>query len=87
MPAIQMFLFAAVAGNGQAATVGTVPLDSRAAESHGLPTSLRLPIGAVVVIPGLVLRVRGDGGLDPYPPLGWKSISADPAARASGRTR
>ena len=58
------------------AMTAPVHLDPRALAAFGLDG-----IGAVVVNPaGLTLQVRPDGGLDPWPPAGFRSIAADPCA-------
>jgi hypothetical protein len=59
-----------------------VTIDRRAAAAYGV--SGRLPIGAIVIVTGRVLRVREDGGIDevgaPGHPHG--GIAHDPTATA-----
>lgn len=63
--------------------VGQVQVDARAGCAHGIPP-VQLPVGSVLLADdGTALLVRHDGGLDPWPPFGWKSIASDPVATRS----
>lgn len=59
-----------------------VCIDRFTGAAHGITG--RLPVGAILVLPGgVVVRVREDGGLDDLRPGGHPrpGIAADPAAR------
>jgi hypothetical protein len=57
-----------------------VRIDPRAAEAYGIEGVL--PVGAIVVTHGLILRVRGDAGLDVVGAGGHPraGIAGDPTA-------
>jgi hypothetical protein len=59
--------------------VTRIQIDSRAADAYGIEGVL--PVGAIIVTAGLVLRVREDGGIDEVGGVPRrKSIAADPTA-------
>jgi hypothetical protein len=57
-----------------------VKIDSRAADAFGVEGVL--PVGAIIVTDGLVLRVRPDGGIDEVGAGGHPrgGIASDPTA-------
>lgn len=65
-------------------TAPVVELDRIAADAHGFTSRdlTHAPVGVVLVaLDGTALIVTAEGALDPWPPLGRKSIASDPAAR------
>jgi hypothetical protein len=61
-----------------------IALDLIAAAAHGFaPRDVtHAPVGAVLVAAdGTALVVTAEGALDPWPPMGRRSIASDPAAR------
>lgn len=63
-----------------------VALDPPSAAAHGFGPGdvTHAPVGAVLVAAdGTALVVTAEGGLDPWPPTGRRSIASDPAARRS----
>ena len=58
-----------------------VAIDPRAQGAYGIQGAL--PVGAIVVTAGIVLRVRPDGGLDEVGGVPMrKSAASDPTARS-----
>lgn len=62
------------------ASVGGVPTAPGARRAWNLPPVTR-PGRVYHLTDGTVLVAQSDGTMQPWPPMGWKSIASDPDAR------